>query len=103
MTETKSTDRTARQTMADVDHVHRHDPGASVRFYSRGPAAMADGGRTDEPEAAQHENDEHDEEKTEHESDERPRMKDVSHTPPTGDREVNRVFERGEEGRDGGR
>ena len=91
MTDTKSTDTsTDRQTMADVDHVHEYDPGASVRFYSRGPAAMTDGGdEATEP----------DEEADEERAEESCRMKDVDHTPPNEDREVNRVFERGGEGR----
>ena len=108
MTETKSTDRTARrQTMADVSHVHRYDPGASARVYSRGPTVVTDGG---EPREHNDRDEETEEAGTEAETEETEdeqtgktngrRMKDVSHTPPTGDQEVNRVFERGMEGHD---
>ena len=87
----KPTNDDSRPTMADVSHVHRYDPGASTRFYSRGPVAFTDGG-----EEAFDEGDEEVEEARD--GDERQRMADVSHTPPTGDQEVNRVFERGREG-----
>ena len=95
MTETKSTARTKRQTMADVSHVHRYDPGASARVYSRGPTVVTDGGEPRENETR----DEETEEDEQADGTSR-RMKDVSHTPPTGDQEVNRVFERGAEGRE---
>ena len=111
MTETRSTDNsTARQTMADVDHVHRYDPGASVRFYGRGPAAFTDGGeRSNASRTSNDERSEREAGEPEHDGAEaepakgRPTMKDVDHTPPDESREVNRVFERGGESNGDGR
>lgn len=76
-----TTDQTKKndQKMKDVSHAHPHaDRAATDDLFARGPRVMTDGGR-DRP---------------------RQTMADVDHTPPSGAPAANRVFERGNEGRD---
>lgn len=86
--------------MADVNHVHQNDPGASTRVFSRGPTVVTDGG-AQPPEDMETEDEANSskEEAEEEEGREGRTMKEISHTPPAGEGEVNRVFERGSEGR----
>lgn len=89
-----------RPTLGDLSHTHPDTDEAfgAAMAYKRGPVVAADGGERGavdegEPEAEEDEADESD-----HlEADER--MRDVDHAPPDGD-EVNRVHQRGGEGRD---
>jgi hypothetical protein len=81
--------------MRTVSHTHPNaDRGTVNRPFQRGPTVATDGG---EPESydAREEDDEAETEETGNHP-ERPRMKDVDHTPPHDEGDgVNRVFERG--------
>lgn len=96
MTETTNETRTAAKTeMRTVDHTHPDTgrPFGEAVVYQRGPTVAADGGAR--PPEDDHEADA---EAVADDTDEM-RMKDVDHEPPN-EADANRVFERGNEGRD---
>lgn len=70
-----------RQTMADVSHTDPFRNRSAGALFRRGPTVVADGGKA--------------EQKADDDT-EKPRMRDVDHTPRDGE-SANRVFERGSE------
>jgi hypothetical protein len=80
--------------MKGVDHTHPDTdrPFGEQVVFARGPTVAADGGARGESEADT-------EEREDAEETDEKRMKDVDHEPPN-EAEANRVFERGNEGRD---
>ncbi|MFB6183179.1 MAG: hypothetical protein ABEI96_01375 [Haloarculaceae archaeon] len=98
--ESDGTRRAGREPMKAVSHTDPYTDSAfgSGPAFQRGPTVAADGGERD---AAGEDEDEDDPFAVEEPSVEEQTMKDVSHTPPHDEAEdVNRVFERGTEGRD---
>ena len=98
--------------MSTVDHTHPDTgrPFGDAVVYRRGPTVAADGGESErsehEPRRSAERSDggtrpSADDHETDAETDEADgdRMKDVDHEPPN-EADANRVFERGNEGRD---
>ena len=105
---TEHTDTEARtetnSRMKAVDHTHPETdrPFGDRVVYQRGPTVAADGGarEADAEEAGTETETEVDAEETEADDEtERTRMRDVDHEAPA-EADANRVFERGNEGRD---
>jgi hypothetical protein len=105
MTENTSERRTE---MKAVDHTHPDTgrPFGEAVVYQRGPAVAADGGEREPRRSAPHSDGGARETEDEREADAEEtddtgemRMEDVDHEPPN-EAEANRVFERGNEGRD---
>ena len=91
-----------RPTIGDVDHTHPHTdaPFGAAIAYKRGPTIVADGGKPGPAEGA--ETDAEGSEESEATAENKgadERMSDVDHAPPN-DETVNRVHERGGEGRE---
>jgi len=95
-----------RPTLGDLSHTHPDTDEAfgAAMAYKRGPIVAADGGERDSVDGDatgdEQENgaDEADEEPRTEDDAGNERMRDVAHEPPDGD-EVNRVHQRGGEGR----
>ncbi|PSP72856.1 hypothetical protein BRC86_11340 [Halobacteriales archaeon QS_3_64_16] len=81
--------------MGDVDHTHPHTdaPFGAAIAYKRGPTIVADGGEPGPAEGSE------ESEATAENKGADERMSDVDHAPPN-DETVNRVHERGGEGRE---
>jgi len=95
---TDDTHTTGERTMKDVSHTNPYtdEPFGDACAFERGPVVAADGGSRDEADGVSEPSG-----VTEPTGIEEQTMKDVSHTPPHADAgDVNRVFERGTEGRD---
>ena len=94
------TDDRSRPTLGDVSHTHPDTDEAfgTAMAYKRGPVVAADGGKRDGVDGDVPENGGESEDDTGGADDER--MRDVDHAPPNGN-EVNRVHQRGGEGRSG--
>lgn len=84
------------RTMRDVSHTHPYtDRGAINRPFERGPVIAADGGRRDAERRPRQATPSDGGKRGAH-GEEKRTMKDVDHTPPSGEG-ANPVFERGGE------